>query len=154
MLYTDTLSHRASYALYIRGLVAVDDVYSTCYVAPTDEGASIVCKIRFTVLLFLSNKPVFSFLRTLTTWHYPHSHAARRAAVRRAAIDRCRLSAGPPAANLQQLVCCCGQTDGPTPHRCIDPALMGSAKTANQKTDESGARFTKYLTYSSLFTRR
>jgi len=81
MLYTDTLSHRASYALYIRSLVAVDDVYSTCYVAPTNEGASIICKIRFTVLLFLSNKPVFSFLRSLTTWHYPHSHAALLCAV-------------------------------------------------------------------------
>jgi len=45
------------------------------------------------------NKSVFSFLRTLTTWHYPYSSAARRAAVRRAAIDRYLLPAGPTAAN-------------------------------------------------------
>jgi len=43
---------------------------------------------------------VFSFLRTLTTWHYPHSPDARRAAVRRAAIDRYILLAGPTAAKF------------------------------------------------------
>jgi len=43
---------------------------------------------------------VFSFLRTLTTWHYPHSPAARRAAVRRAAIDRYILLAGPTTAKF------------------------------------------------------
>ena len=70
--------------------------------------------------------PLFSFLRSLTTWHYPHSLDAGCAAVRRAAIDRL---AGPTAANLQQLVCCCGpmlghsdgRTDGRTLDRCIDP---------------------------------
>jgi len=54
---------------------------------------------------------VFSFLRTLTTWHYSHSPAA--------------------CCKLQQRVCCCGpmldrrtdrRTDGRTPYRCIDPA--------------------------------
>jgi len=34
------------------------------------------------------------------TWHCPHSPAARRAAVRRAAIDRYLLLAGPAAANF------------------------------------------------------
>ena len=52
------------------------------------------------------------YLRTLTTWHYPHLSAAA------ATIDRYRLSAGLTAANLQQRVCCCGpmlrQTDGRT----------------------------------------
>jgi len=64
----------------------------------------------------MKNKSVFSFLRTLTMWHCLHLPAARRAAVRRAAINRYLLSAGPAAANLQQRVCCCGpvlrQTDG------------------------------------------
>ena len=49
-----------------------------------------------------------SFLRTLTTWHYPHSSAASRTIVRHAAIDRYLLLAGPTAANLQQRVWCCG----------------------------------------------
>ena len=39
------------------------------------------------------NKSVFSYLCTLTTWHYPHSHAAD------AAIDGYLLPAGPTAAN-------------------------------------------------------
>jgi len=46
---------------------------------------------------------VLSFLRTLTTWHYPHSPDARRAPVRRAAIDRYLLLANDsskPAAGL------------------------------------------------------
>jgi len=53
---------------------------------------------------------VFSFLRQLTTWHCPHSAAARRcgasAADRwpagRAAIDRYLVATGPTAANPQQ----------------------------------------------------
>jgi len=53
---------------------------------------------------------VLSYLRTLTTWHCPHSPAAA------AAIVRDLVPAGPTAANLQQRVCCCGprleQTDG------------------------------------------
>jgi len=48
----------------------------------------------------LLNKSVLSFLRTLTTWHYPHSPDARRAPVRRAAIDRYLLPA-----NRQQQTC-------------------------------------------------
>jgi len=53
-----------------------------------------------------------SCLRTLTTWHCPHSPAH----VTASAIDRYLLAAGPTAANLQQRVCCCepmlGQKDG------------------------------------------
>jgi len=59
-------------------------------------------------------------LRTLTTWHYPHSPA-----VHRAAIDRCLLPTGP-----QRKVCCCGpccdkRTDGRAPDRCIDLVPYG-----------------------------
>jgi len=47
------------------------------------------------------NKSVFSFLRTLTTWHCPHSLAQLLLSVVQQSIDI-------SAANLQQLVCCCG----------------------------------------------
>jgi len=43
-----------------------------------------------------SEQVCVQLLRTLTTWHLPHSSAAD------AAIDRCLLPAGPAAANLQQ----------------------------------------------------
>ena len=60
------------------------------------------------------SKSAFSYLRTLTTWHCPHSPAAHAAAA--AIIDRYLLPAGHTAANLQQRVCCCKpmleQTDG------------------------------------------
>ena len=70
-----------------------------------------------------NNKFVFSFLRTPIRWHCPHSPAACRAAVRRAATDRYLLPAGPTAANLQQRVCyrepIVRQTDGrPTRRPC------------------------------------
>jgi len=68
------------------------------------------------------HKSVFSYPRTLTTWHCPHSPAAA------AASDRYLLPAEPTAANLQQRVCCCGpmlgQTDGRTPCRFIDLPRM------------------------------
>jgi len=71
------------------------------------------------------NKSVFSFLRTLTTWHCPHpTLLLLLPSAGRAAIDRYLLTAGPTAANLQQRVCCCGpmlgQTDGRTPYRCME----------------------------------
>ena len=74
------------------------------------------------------NKSVFGLRRTLTAWHYPHSPAARRAAVRRAAIDRYLLPTGPTAANVQQRVSCCGamvgHTDGQAPgYECLITAL-------------------------------
>jgi len=47
----------------------------------------------------------FSYPRTPTTWHCPHSPAARRCCT---AIDRYLLPAGPTAANLQRRVCCRG----------------------------------------------
>jgi len=49
-----------------------------------------------------ANKPVFSYLSTLTTRHCPHPSAAAAAA----AIDRYLVLTGPIAANLQQWVCC------------------------------------------------
>ena len=70
-------------------------------------------------------------LRTLTTWHYPHSPAAHRAAVRRAAIDRYLL----PSCHNSKL-CCCGlywdrqtdgRTDGRAPNICIDARSAGAA---------------------------
>jgi len=68
---------------------------------------------------------LFSFLRTLTMWHYPRAPAPSRAAVRRAAIDRYLLPAGPTAANLQQ------QTDGRMDavpfHRLCSACYAGSA---------------------------
>ena len=64
----------------------------------------------------ITNKSVFSFLRTLTKWH-----ARIRLPLLQHSIDiSCR--PGP-----QQPVCCCqpflGQTDGLTPDSCIGPAL-------------------------------
>ena len=63
-------------------------------------------------------------IRTLTTWHCPHSPAARRAAVRRAAIDRYVVPAG---STLHSSKVCCrepcwdrrtdGQTDARQMHR-------------------------------------
>ena len=62
-------------------------------------------------------------LRTLTTWHSPHSPAAA------AAIDRNLLLAEPTAVNLQRRLCgsggsgpVLGQTDERTPYRHIDPS--------------------------------
>jgi len=62
-------------------------------------------------------------LRTLTTWHSPHSPAAA------AAIDRNLLLAEPTAANLQRRLCgsggsgpVLGETDERTPYRHIDPS--------------------------------
>jgi len=83
-----------------------------------------------------SQKSVFSFLRQLTTWHYPHlllravlrRGCCRRRPAGRAVIDRYLLAAGPTAANSQQRVCggqmgqTNGRTDGRTPDSCIDPA--------------------------------
>jgi len=61
-------------------------------------------------------------IHTLTTWHCPHSPAARSAAVRHAAIYRYLLPAGHIAKFAA--VAHAGtdrRTDGRTPDRCIDP---------------------------------
>jgi len=63
------------------------------------------------------NKSVFGYLRTLTTWHCPHSPATA------AAIDRYLLPNGHTAVHLQR-VCCrgpmLGQTDRLTDkHRTV-----------------------------------
>ena len=91
------------------------------------------------------NNSVFSFIRTLTTRHCPHSPAARRAAVRRAAIDRCLLLAGPTAANLQQRIFCCG-ADAKT-----DARLAGSASRRTRRrrtlTDFQQAYSRLHFTY-------
>ena len=77
---------------------------------------------RCEVVRCCRNKSVFSFLRTLTTWHWRHIRPLHAAA---AAIDRYLLHARPTAACLQQRVCCCRleQTDGRTFCRFIDHAL-------------------------------
>jgi len=59
---------------------------------------------------------VFSYLRTLTTWHCPHLPTTA------AAIDRFLLPTGPTAANLQQRVCCCGP-------------MLGQTSPADRRTD-------------------
>ena len=101
----------------------------------------------FTHYVALNNQHVFSFLRTLSAWHCSHSHAGRRAAVRRAAIDPYLLPDGFTAANLQERVCCCcrpilGQTGGRTPGRFIDPACStyyaGSANREQKCADTTG----------------
>ena len=64
---------------------------------------------------------VFSFLRTLTTWHCPPLLLS----IGRASIDGYPRPIGLTVANLQLWVCCCrpmlGQTDGWTPYRYIKP---------------------------------
>ena len=82
------------------------------------------------------NKSAFSYPRTLTTWHCPHSPAAA------VATHQYILPAGPTAANLQPQgacgqcqVCCCGpmlgQTYGRTDtvpfHRPCSEYYAGSA---------------------------
>ena len=76
-------------------------------------------------------KSMFSFLRQLTPWHYPHSTAARRAAVLQcpaaAVIDRDLLPDEPTSANLSSGVRWANgtdrrQTNRRTPDSCIDPA--------------------------------
>ena len=58
---------------------------------------------------------MFSFLRTLTTRHCPHSPATRRVDERRPCSDRSNSpAAGPTAASLLQRVCCCGPVLGQT----------------------------------------
>jgi len=83
-----------------------------------------------------TKKSVFSYLRTLTTWHCPHSPAAA------ASIDRYLLSVWPTAANLQQRRAAAGwerqtngRTDGRTPDRYMDPAprTMLAASIINSK---------------------
>ena len=69
------------------------------------------------------NKSVFSYLRTLTSWHCPHSPAAVTAPM----PGRYLLTAMPTAGNLQQGVCCCRpccdrRMDGRTPYCFIQPA--------------------------------
>ena len=61
----------------------------------------------------ISNKSLFSYLRTLTTWHCPHWPTARICCSNR------EIATGPRAANLQQRVYCCGtDTGGQTDGRC------------------------------------
>jgi len=70
----------------------------------------------------VTNKSVFSYLRALTTWHCPHSLAARRRCWSQAvqqSID-IHIPTGPTATNLQQRICCCGPMLGQTDrHRTV-----------------------------------
>ena len=85
---------------------------------------------------YIYNKSAFSYLRTLITWHCPHSPAAA------VATDQYILPAGSTAANLQQQgecaqcqVCCCapmlgqtyGQTDTVPFHTLCSEYCAGSA---------------------------
>jgi len=70
----------------------------------------------------------YSFLRTLITWHCPHSPAPT------AAMNQYLLPARPTAANLQQRICCCGprrdmdrRTDTVPFHRPCSAQYAGSA---------------------------
>ena len=54
---------------------------------------------------YSNNKSLFSYLRMLTAWHCPHSHAIA------AAVDQYLLLAGPTAANLQQQVATVGSNN-------------------------------------------
>ena len=70
-------------------------------------------------------------LRTLTTWHCPHSPAA----VRRAAIDRYLMPVGPPAAKFL-LRFMLGQKDRrrTDARQCIDPAPHAKRRKAKSST--------------------
>jgi len=77
---------------------------------------------------------VFSFLRTLTTWHCPRSPVAAAdswpCSCRPIAPARRAYSSKPAAA-----VCCCGpmlgQTHGRTPYRYRDPALPHTTRVVS-----------------------
>ena len=78
------------------------------------------------------NKSVFSYLRTLTTWHCPHSAAARRCCSNRSIPPRWAHSSKSAAAGL--LLCAHAGTDSQTDtlpfHR---PCSTYYASTANKK---------------------
>ena len=71
------------------------------FLVPAYPGCPGKEAVKWLLLLLMFNKSVFSFLRMLTMWHYPHSLVACLAAVHCAAIDRYLLPVGPTAANLQ-----------------------------------------------------
>ena len=60
----------------------------------------------------------FSYLRTLTTWHCPHSPAARRCCSNRSPLRQAH-SSKPASGTNGQID---GETDGRTPYRFTDPA--------------------------------
>jgi len=60
----------------------------------------------------------FSYLRTLTTWHCPHSPAARHCCSNRSPLRQAHGSKPASATNGQ----IDGETDGRTPYRFTDPA--------------------------------
>ena len=74
--------------------LSVDNVGS-CRLVSGSVGRQRLASLRLKTQQYISNKCGFSYLRTLTTWHCPHSPAAA------AAIDRYLLPAAGSAANLQ-----------------------------------------------------
>jgi len=93
------------------------------------------------------NKSVFSYLRTLTTWHCPHSHGARCCCSSRSLSPARRAHNSRPAvAGL--LLWAHAETDGRTPYRFRDAAsrTVRTAPTKRLTARESVARFTNYLT--------
>jgi len=97
----------------------------------TNNKITKFCQITLHTKRFIHNRKLVPLFRLTVYYYYTRLTASfRRAAVRRAAIDRYILPAGPTAANLR--VSCCGPvlrlTDERTPDRCIDPAAdAGSA---------------------------
>ena len=90
----------------------------------------LMLKLQYTELHIYSETNVFSFLRTPTPWHCPHSHAA--ATKCRPCSNRHLMPAGPTAGLL---LLAHVRTDGRTPYRYTDPAphTMRAPDSANKQ---------------------
>ena len=87
---------------------------------------------------------MLSYLCTLTTWHCPHSHAARRCCWRRQCSSQsissaCRAHNSNPPQCIQRSIDGTdgptdGQTDGRAPYRHIDPAAHYADTVSNNLT--------------------
>jgi len=99
---------------------------------------------------------VFSYLRTLTTWHCPHSPAARRCCNNRSISPVSRAhSSKPSAAGWPVLGQTDGQTDGQTPYRCVSaPNTMQSVPTRQWHIAGSAPDTPSTMDSSSLGARR
>ena len=77
---------------------------------------------------YLHNKSVFSYLRTLTTWHCPHSPAALRCCSNRSISPARRVHSSKPAAASLLRVC---KREGVTTYRPSPPHLLYVAYDVN-----------------------
>ena len=76
------------------------------------------------------NTSMFGYLRTLKTWHYPHSLLRRRPCSNRPISPIRRAHSSKPAGR-----CCSGrmrQTYGRTPYRYIDPGAHSTIVTSSE----------------------